>query len=123
MALAPHTANVADLLAMDRDDLAAAVHEAAATHLHGTLDYATAAALLEAPWDELGDPPPALGAPHTADVANMLHAGQDAACRDFHNARATAELERQEPRCGQRESSRCDMWMAGVLCEADISVA
>ena len=113
--LAPHTAEIADLLAADRWDIADATHRLD-TEQHSSIDSWMAETLLGADWDELlvlaaAHVIPA--APHTADVAEMIAAGSVLAARAMHIAYVTAEFERED--LGAGEANMRDIWMAGVL--------
>ena len=103
--LAPHTADVAELLAADRLDLAAAAHDRGADRATGT-DAWMAGVLLEAP----------CLAQHTADVAEMIAAGHANSARAMHLAYINAEFERED--LGAGAPNMRDIWMAGVLLEA-----
>jgi hypothetical protein len=116
--LAPHTADIAELLAADRWDVAAHVHELAAGQASET-DLWMARALFDAPWEQVSPEQVSPGTPvrHTADVAELLAAGHRNAALAMHEAYVMAEFERED--AGASNANMVDIWMAGLLLIAD----
>jgi endo-1,4-beta-D-glucanase Y len=114
--LAPHTADVAELLFADHWDIAARVHELASEHASKT-DLWLAGVLLAAPWDQVSPEQLSAAVPReTIDIAELLAAGHPNAALNYHEAHVKAEFERQD--LGDAEPSDVDMTMAGLLLES-----
>ncbi|MGI8714176.1 MAG: hypothetical protein ACR2NR_13570 [Solirubrobacteraceae bacterium] len=123
-ATAPHTADVASLLAADQYDVATRVHELTADGASET-DYRMASALLDAPWEQVGPDQvgPGTSAQHTADVAEMIAAGHCDAARSMHEAYVKAEFECEDVNGDAPPANMVDIWLAGELLVATFEPA